>query len=156
MHRVSAAGGQCVCDVKYYDDGINELCLACHFSCSTCTTQYCDVCDATMHRQTNATSKLCDCSTGYYSYNNQEKCLLCNPSCETCSNGLSCNTCIHSNFRMLISGANALGVVNPYCPCFDRYYPSTPVVCAPCHYTCFLCGGPSNTSCTYCNATSHR
>ncbi len=30
------SSGYCYCNAKYYDDGSNEACVACHYQCKNC------------------------------------------------------------------------------------------------------------------------
>ena len=50
---------------KYYDDGANELCVACHYKCYTCASATdCIVCKSETTRLNNTPS--CDCIDGDY------------------------------------------------------------------------------------------
>ena len=65
-YRISApSSGKCDCQTGYYDDGSNRLCLACIYSCLTCTDALsCATCDSAKNRSTPASN--CPCVTGYY------------------------------------------------------------------------------------------
>jgi len=72
---------------KYYDDGINELCVACDYTCKTCTgsaSNLCTNCDAAKYRITD-TAGGCKCLDGYHNDGSNEICLPCHYSCELCS-----------------------------------------------------------------------
>lgn len=63
----------CKCLPKYYDDGMNQLCQSCHYSCKTCllpNPTRCASCDdsLTINRATNPniTTYLCDCPERFY------------------------------------------------------------------------------------------
>ena len=135
----------------YYDDLVNELCVACSYKCSSCSNgTSCNSCNSTKFRTMNLTSNICDCMVGWYDAGSSETCLLCNPSCLACTNGTNCSTCSAANFRII----NA--TITPYCACMWKYYASSSSVCAACHYSCQSCTNGTITGCLTCLATAPR
>jgi proprotein convertase subtilisin/kexin type 5 len=66
-----AIDGTCPCLDKYFDDGLNELCLPCHYSCKTCSSalkEHCTSCELSKNRipiLSNFPSE-CVCQNNFY------------------------------------------------------------------------------------------
>jgi len=80
-------------------DLTNNICLACHYSCQTCTgtsSTDCSACDGgTNFRSLNSATHTCPCQGGYVE-NNVAKCALCSvfmQNCATCSSQTVCTSC---------------------------------------------------------------
>ena len=138
---------RCPCSTGFYDNSVST-CLACQYSCLTCTNaSQCVTCQGLNFRVYNSTTKLCSCIAGYYDAG-FSICLLCSYSCVTCvTSGDSCLTCNSTNYRTFNSTGKS-------CPCNNGYYDNAGPLCLPCNYTCSTCG--NNRSCLTCNVTRFR
>lgn len=132
-------------------------CLACHPSCSDCTTTtgFCDSCKAGSDAQPIAENSACKCIDGKGSNNSQfglnyhEGCNTCHGACETCYNDRSdtCYTCKVSHaVRQL--GSKDIG----RCICGNGYQPySNPTQESHCQSCvpagCPVCVGYSEADC---------
>ena len=69
--------GTCMCNLYFYDDGSNELCPPCHYSCTICngtTLSTCTDCgvNGVTFRTINTTN--CPCDIGYYDDTSSRNC----------------------------------------------------------------------------------
>jgi len=127
---------------NYYYVGVP--CLACHYSCATCTgNTSCLSCNASLNRVYNSSSLLCSCSPGFYDNNLIQPCFSCPYSCATCTSPTVCQTC--QGNRLL---------TNNLCPCLTGFYDSGVAACLRCNYTCQTCS--SGSSCSTCNSADFR
>ena len=138
-HRNAMTGGECKCADKFYDDGSNQACAPCHYSCATCSpsgsNDTCLTCDAS--RQLLDTSK-CFCLDRSYD-NNTQTCVPCLSSCKTCTNDHSCTSCdVAVDFRTMNSATQR-------CDCIKGYRDTGAASCIICDVTCLTCNGVSNT-----------
>lgn len=90
----------------FHDDGANELCIGCNYSCLTCTggsaSINCVTCLDSNHR-TIFSSNQCPCDNRFYNIATTPLCDECHFSCLTCSSNTSitCLTCSGSDNRLL-------------------------------------------------------
>lgn len=107
---------QCPCYDGYFDDGSNELCASCHYSCLTCTSySSCVTCPANRFKN----GSLCSCVDQFYENSLNKKCLQCHYSCKTCQTYSECTSCDISIFRTFpISEPSNLTL----CACSNGYY----------------------------------
>ena len=65
----NAAPG-CSCKAKFYDDGTSADCIACQYTCKTCSSgTSCLTCDSTTFRFIDLVTGYCKCNVRYYSDN---------------------------------------------------------------------------------------
>eukprot|EP00828_Plagiopyla_frontata_P032775 TRINITY_DN42647_c0_g1_i2.p1 TRINITY_DN42647_c0_g1~~TRINITY_DN42647_c0_g1_i2.p1 ORF type:complete len:294 (-),score=36.06 TRINITY_DN42647_c0_g1_i2:135-926(-) len=111
----------CICADGYYDDGANELCSPCHYSCSTCSggsSSECTACNTTTNRiydkQLNSClcqnsfddgQSLCTCSPGYFQ-GYHFACHLCQEYIDHCSECLSSTVCVNCSNRWVVNNSN--------------------------------------------------
>jgi hypothetical protein len=59
---------QCDCKIGYYDDGLNPLCLPCHYTCKSCVSSSttCTSCPSNTHRTHSPTNNTCPCDQHFY------------------------------------------------------------------------------------------
>ena len=87
----------CLCLNGYFDNGVSA-CVACDYTCATCSTSstHCLTCPSASitFRTDNSASNYCPCSNGYYD-DGTLVCKKCHYSCLTCSAGtnITCLTC---------------------------------------------------------------
>lgn len=112
--RIINTYNQCICAAKYYDDGINQLCLACSYACLTCsnTSTNCTTCDSVLRLLING---WCSCFQYFYDNNLTIACSSCQYTCSTCTTVNSCTSCNSSKFRIFDSQ-------NQYCQPITGYY----------------------------------
>ena len=92
----------CDCPTEhYFDDGENEVCHNCQYTCLTCTrADICITCDPLMFRQMDPYNVHCECMVKYYDDGlDNELCASCPYTCKTCVNSLACITCNSVSFR---------------------------------------------------------
>lgn len=98
-------------------DNVNMMCLACHYSCLTCsgTITNCLTCSASMNRHISGTT--CPCDSGYAD-SGVSQCVLCSDlmvGCLTCSSSSTCTSC-RSGFTGAASCSCSTGsIVSGYC-----------------------------------------
>lgn len=146
---VNATTNLCDCAVLFYDDGANQACKSCHYSCTLCsnsTSSGCTDCGivATNHR--TLVSGACACQPTFYD-TGAIVCTGCTSvTCYTC-NSVGCTSCNSLNNRYLS------GVL---CSCLSGFYEATPVVaaCSACDSTCLTCSVAA-TTCLTCNEAVH-
>jgi hypothetical protein len=111
---------QCPCNVGYYDNNA-PLCLACSYTCYTCTSlaSFCTACMVGSNRILNSTAGTCNCNQRYYDtivfYVQNVVCASCPYMCSSCTNSSACLTCNSTNFRIFDS-------LNVRCICMQGYY----------------------------------
>jgi proprotein convertase subtilisin/kexin type 5 len=144
-------GSLCICNpLGFYDDTIDYVCPACHYSCTSCTfsnNATCTACNLTVnYRLLNNDS--CPCITGYYDAG-MAICGSCHYSCWNCT-GAGNSACLVCNASWLryLSGNS--------CLCNLLYYDSGTNICQPCYYTCLTCSSNTFSTCTSCNSTANR
>ena len=114
----------CSCMNRYYDDGLHADCVACHYSCLTCSNgDSCLTCDMTKNRIISLSSDLCVCDIRYYDDYTNEQCQDCDPTCLTCSGStaLLCLSCNSSASRIYNENTKA-------CDCLPKFYQTSTTV----------------------------
>ena len=142
---MNATSGFCSCMTGYFDDGINQTCSSCAYSCATCTsTNVCTTCPGTR----NISGTTCPCDANYFDAG-VATCQSCHYSCLTCDNSTACSSCSTTYFRTM--GTNFL------CDCLTGYYDISGVLnCGVCDLTCLTCVAGNNNNCTSCNPSNGR
>ncbi|KAL4454553.1 hypothetical protein ABPG74_021758 [Tetrahymena malaccensis] len=145
---------KCVCQEKYYDDGINNICDQCHYSCQTCQQKdICTKCDASSFRQLQQveTNKIyCMCQIGYFE-DLYKTCQQCSQNCKSCEKQKDqCTDCRLDQNRVLNNQTKK-------CDCKDGMYEDKSGICQSCHFSCDTCyGGGSAIDCKTCNKQNYR
>jgi hypothetical protein len=146
------SGSTCICNTGYFDNGVNIVCVPCHYSCTQCTSSTfssCTACDlAVDHRQ--ILGNACPCIVNYYD-SGVTICSSCYYSCWSCSasGSSACLSCNSSLWYRTLSASS--------CLCNTGYYDNGVSICSLCHYSCLTCsGGSSSTNCATCLASAHR
>lgn len=145
-------GTTCICNpIGFYEEVLNFTCVACHYSCISCTSSTnasCISCDLTVqHRYLQGDA--CPCIDGYYD-SGINVCTACDPTCLTCS-GAGASACLscNSSLNRHLSGSS--------CICNQFFYSNgTAAVCPACHYTCATCANNTYQGCITCNASAQR
>lgn len=117
-HKRTLSGTSCPCNDGFYDDGSNGMCLACDYSCKTCTSAAaCSSCNSLIKRISDptSTSPFCICDTKFYEDTSTLTCKPCLYHCATCSVSNRCDTCDSVKFR-------SLNTSSTLCQCQDGYY----------------------------------
>ena len=138
----------CLCNLTYFDNG-TELCVACDYTCRTCSSTAataCLSCDSGLHR--TLANSTCGCSYGFYE----------NITCFACLNGcIDCGfTVANSSYMCKACNSTLFMQVDPSlqtCICSDGYYNSSGT-CSPCIVGCLTC--LDGTTCATCNSSAHR
>ncbi|CAK73909.1 unnamed protein product (macronuclear) [Paramecium tetraurelia] len=154
QHREVSYLSKCVCQAGYGSDGTIDICVKCHYSCTTCKGPLetdCTYCSNYAHRQMTIDNK-CSCKSSYYDSGLQD--IICKFSCHhSCSNctvkGVDkCTSC--PSTRYAIQAGTTF-----QCQCKYSNYYSDPLFleCQPCHPTCKTCKGILETNCLTCDTT---
>ncbi|CAD8177777.1 unnamed protein product [Paramecium octaurelia] len=147
---------KCVCQDGYGSDGIQDICIKCHYSCMSCKGPLetdCLQCSSIAHRYLTIDNK-CSCTQAYYDpgFYDQICYLSCHHSCT------SCNVYGQDQCTSCPTTRNAVQVGTTFqCLCKDSHYYSDPLFleCQPCHLTCKTCNGTNQTNCLTCD-TNYR
>ena len=131
---------------NYFDDGINQQCGSCHYSCYTCTdTNVCTSCPSTR----TLSGSTCPCNNGYYDAG-VATCSSCHYSCFLCDNSSTCTSCNTTFFR-------TMNTTTYLCDCIIGYYDiSSTQTCGACHTTCYTCLDGNINNCTSCLSSNGR
>lgn len=94
-------GTVCICNpIGYYEDVLNVSCIACNYTCITCTSwtnASCKSCDLVIqHRLLRVNA--CICIDGYYD-SGFSICASCDQSCLTCT-GIGPTACLSCNYSL--------------------------------------------------------
>lgn len=173
----NAATSKCLCQSGYYDDGANELCLACNAACLLCTnslTTSCTSCNSTNYLFLSRTTCFVTCPDNYFGNPLTMTCDACSANCVHCTDANTCTSCItniylysgvcynvcprgsYSNFPVYTCTTCPKGcsdcINGTNCSaCYDRYYFDTLLkLCFACNSLCFNCLGPGQNQCTSC------
>ncbi|CAD8152494.1 unnamed protein product [Paramecium octaurelia] len=141
----------CNCPNGYYDDGSNQLCQQCHYTCLKCTglATNCELCSGISQRVLDPILLTCNCQQGYYD-DGVEICKQCHYTCLSC-NGAgsnSCNSCLSvtTTYRVFY---------NKTCNCLSGYYDDgSSSYCKKCQNECLTCQTYSY-QCLLCPSTRH-
>ncbi|EAR98006.3 bowman-birk serine protease inhibitor family protein (macronuclear) [Tetrahymena thermophila SB210] len=145
---------KCICQDQYYDDGSNNICDKCHYSCKTCSQQnICTNCDQSSFRQLQqleANKIYCLCQIGYFEDSNKI-CQQCSQNCKSCEKQKDqCTDCRQDMNRVLNNKTKK-------CDCKDGMYEDKSGICQICHFSCDTCeGGGSVNDCKTCNYQNNR
>ncbi|CAK92593.1 unnamed protein product (macronuclear) [Paramecium tetraurelia] len=157
QNRVLSIDYKCVCSDGYGSDGIQDICIKCHYTCKSCKGPLeidCLNCSSVAHRYLTNDNK-CACTQAYYDPGFQDPfCYLsCHHSCSNCNvqGQDKCTSCPPTR------QADQVGTTFQ-CLCKDPHYYSdqTLLECQPCHLTCKTCNGSYETNCLSCDTTTNR
>ncbi|CAK66675.1 unnamed protein product (macronuclear) [Paramecium tetraurelia] len=152
QNRIVSDDVKCICRSGYGEDGIQDICFKCHYSCLRCNgllSNNCTECSIEDHRYLTSDNK-CLCSPSYYdSGRNEVFCYLsCHHSCVNCltAGADQCTSCpstrqpdrIGSTYQCL-------------CKDSDYYSDQSQLECLKCHFSCKTCYGSQNTNCLTCD-----
>ena len=142
---------QSSCPTGYWKDTTNNVCSACHASCSQCTgslNTQCSACKSSYFLQPSSTICQSSCPTGYWKDTTNNVCVQCHTYCSQCTGSANtqCSACKSGYFLQPSSTA----CLNS-CPT-DSSKDTTNNVCVQCHASCSQCTGSSNTQCTACKS----
>ncbi|KAL4442386.1 hypothetical protein ABPG74_005727, partial [Tetrahymena malaccensis] len=157
--------GVCVCVDGTYDDNLNQLCVSCDWSCTTCsgTGIDCNTCDTTRTLQDVVDQQgqhhnLCVCNPTYYSVQPNKQCLQCHYSCQFCMGPgqYDCTACDNSLQR--IQGTLNSNGKSFSCNCQVGYFDAAGYqACKNCPYDCKTCVRDSvNQECLTCDPINNR
>ncbi|KAL4470078.1 hypothetical protein ABPG72_008737 [Tetrahymena utriculariae] len=157
--------GTCDCVDGTYDDNMNQLCVSCDWSCTTCsgTGIDCNTCDITRSIQDfvdlqGQHHNLCLCKPTYYSVYPSKQCLKCYYSCQNCSGPgqYDCTACDSLAYRT--QGTQNSNGTSYSCDCQVGYFDAAgQYACKNCPYDCKTCVRNSvNQQCLTCDSTSNR
>jgi hypothetical protein len=120
-------------------------CLACQYSCATCTNiSACASCSGANNRTLNASSGFCSCGIGHYDDGLSQACASCLYSCLTCqASPANCSSC-----------PSTRTLTNSSCPCAAGKFDAGVSACQPCDYSCWSCSNSS--SCLTCSSVYFR
>lgn len=150
------SGNICVCMVGAYTDPIQGLCVACHFSCSNCSSagsSSCLTCFSTSNRHLTGSS--CACNNGFFDQG-VRICAPCHQNCLTCTGGPSQYNCTSCKTGFALFTSTCLPVVS----CVSYYFEGQCVSscpnytyplgkeCKQCTNNCYTC--LNATACTSC------
>lgn len=126
----------------------SKTCLACHFTCKSCTVGFlvdkCSACDSDYRVFDSSTNK-CVCPTNKYDDGVSLSCPSCHSTCLTCvsSTQASCKSCDGSLKREFYD-PNSDGIGE--CKCITTYYENTAnSTCDLCSNGCLTCTVVSST-----------
>ena len=121
----SLINGNCICpSLGYFTDLSSNSCLACHYTCKTCSAgslaDKCLTCDTTL-RVLNSLTNKCDCPAKTYDDLTNLACPSCHSSCLSCASSTSdgCQTC-NSSFNREFNDQNNDG--KGQCLCKLSFY----------------------------------
>ncbi|EAS01190.2 LA domain protein (macronuclear) [Tetrahymena thermophila SB210] len=141
---------ECLCNERYYDDGINPVCQKCHYSCKNCIgpkNTDCIQCDQVIVYQrmfiANISSPIsstgiCQCVDGYFDDLTNILCQKCPYQCKTCDIQ-KCLTCDITR-----------DLVGMTCQCKKGYLEVGNQACDSCSPLCSECS-QTRYKCTACN-----
>ncbi|CAD8121931.1 unnamed protein product [Paramecium sonneborni] len=117
----------CDCEIGYFDDGVNSLCLKCDNKCGSCKglANNCIKCKG--DRQ----YPQCTCPNYYYDDGISVNCIRCQDNCQNCDS-FGCTICLADRINL------------PNCICKDGYYDSYTYYCQQCSQRCLTCEGTAN------------
>lgn len=122
LRSLNSTSFQCQCPtIGYFDDGINLNCLACSYTCYTCSGSaiYCTACPTGSNRAFNSSTGTCYCAQHFYDANitfvQNSTCLACSYYCSTCLQPIACTSCNSSKLR-------AINTVTSKCICLPGSY----------------------------------
>lgn len=131
----------------YFTDTGTNTCIACHFTCRTCSAGYlankCLTCD-TNYRVFDSSTSACICPVKTYDDLTNLACPSCHQSCLTCVSSTSndCKSC-NSTLNRELSDPNSDGIGQ--CICKSRYSENSTSQCQSCSAGCLTCSFSGST-----------
>ena len=134
--------------VGYFTDTSTNTCIACHYTCRTCSAGYlndkCLTCDSN-YRVFDSTTSKCNCPLRTYDDMTNLVCPSCHSSCLTCTSSAStdCKTC-DSSLNRELSDSNNDGIGQCVCK-LTFYEDSNTNQCQSCSAGCLTCSFSTGT-----------